>query len=306
MLNPYASINFERAKYIKSMSHMHATNQERFEEALREGYRHIAVTNYQPSVPTYPLADYFTNIPEDAIGCPNTEKVYTLNSHIHFCSLGSFAKGHGHTEGATATWQQAFTEIIDQLQFPDGGGITINHPGYIGAETPEKIFEYLDFDSRVLGIEMYNSCGRKVDGLHQPCFYTDLWDAVLATGRRCWGFAVVDWRLHHKNNWGSNVLILPSPTEHECLRAYRTGAFYMQIKDIGLKFTDINAVEDAVSISVNMDCEIKFITARGVVSTASGRSARYHISEDDTFVRIEATALGDPDAAIFSNPIMLK
>ena len=79
-----------------------------------------------------------------------------------------------------------------------------------------------------------------------------------------------------------------------------------KIKDIGLKFTDINAVEDAVSISVNMDCEIKFITARGVVSTASGRSARYHISEDDTFVRIEATALGDPDAAIFSNPILLK
>ena len=305
MINPYIGLDWNAAEYIKSMSHMHATNQERFEEAVKEGYRHIAVTNYQPSVPTYPLSDHFTNIPSHVIGCPNTEKVYTLNSSIHFCSLGSFAKGHGHTEGKTATWQQAFTEIIDQLQFPDGGGITINHPGYIGPETPEKLFEHLDFDPRVLGIEIYNSCGRKVDGLHQPCFYTDLWDAVLATGRRCWGFAVVDWRLPHKNNWGSNVLIVPTFTEQECLKAYRNGAFFMQIKDIGLRFTNISLTAGNLTVSVNNDCETKIITARGVVSTSVGRSAKYIISDNDVYVRIEATDITDPNAQIFSNPIML-
>lgn len=300
MINPYKNVNWESVEYIKSMSHMHATNQQRFEQALKDGYRHIAVTNYQPSVPTYPLSDFYTDIPEGIIGCPNTEKVYTLNSSVHFCSVGSFAVGHGHTEGKSATWQQEFTEIIDQLQFADGGGITLNHPG---SEDLDKYSEFLDFDDRVLGIEIYNGCGRKIEGKYHPRFYTDFWDRILTSGRRCWGFAVVDWMLHPEN-FGSNVLLVPAATEHECLKAYRDGCYYMMIKDRGLRFTRIQLNDNRLDVAVNKDSEIRFITSRGTVKTLNGTSAFFEVLPEDMFVRVEAKELSDPDSHILSNPII--
>ena len=300
MINPYKNVKWESVEYIKSMSHMHATNQERFERAINAGYRHIAVTNYQPSVPTYPLSDFFTNIPEGVIGCPNTEKVYTLNNSVHFCSLGSFAVGHGHTEGKTATWQQAFSEIIEQLQFPDGGGITLNHPS---SGDLEKYAECLDFDDRVLGIEIFNSCGRKIEGKYHPRYYTEFWDRVLSSGRRCWGFAVVDWMLQPEN-LGSNVLLVPAATEHECLKAYRDGCYYMMIKDRGLRFTNLQFNDNKLDVAVNKDSEIKFITSRGEVKTVNGTSATCEVSDSDMYIRVEARELGDPDSHILSNPII--
>ncbi len=161
MINPYENVGWESVGHVKSMSHMHLHNQNSFEAAIKEGFKHVAATNYQPSVPTYPLDKFFTNIPYDVIGSPNTEKVYTTNlgGAGHFCSLGSFAKGHGHTEGATTTWQNVFDEILSELQFEDGGGVTINHPGdrfFVGFDTYK---EMLDHDDRVLGIEIYNRGG---------------------------------------------------------------------------------------------------------------------------------------------------
>ncbi len=291
------------------MSHMHLHNQSSFEAAIKEGFKHVAATNYQPSVPTYPLKKFFANVPEDVVGSPNSEKVYTTNlgGAGHFCSLGSFAKGHGHTEGATTTWQSVFDEILSELQFEDGGGITINHPGgpyNLGIPT---YTEMLDHDERVLGIEIYNrdGAGRDENGNYQPLFYTELWDRLLSTGRRCWGFAAIDWQMP-TNNWGSNVLLVPEFTEHACLKAYRDGSYYMQIKDTGLRFSDISVTQKTMSVSVNRECKIKFFTSRGLIKTAVGTDASCGITDEDIFIRTEAIEVSDPDSHILTNPVMMK
>lgn len=307
MINPYENVGWESVGHVKSMSHMHLHNQNSFEAAIKEGFKHVAATNYQPSVPTYPLDKFFTNIPYDVIGSPNTEKVYTTNlgGAGHFCSLGSFAKGHGHTEGATTTWQNVFDEILSELQFEDGGGVTINHPGdrfFVGFDTYK---EMLDHDDRVLGIEIYNrdGAGRDENGKYQPLFYTELWDELLKTGRRCWGFAAIDWQMP-TNNWGSNLLLVPEFTEHACLKAYRDGAFYAQIKDTGLRFTEIRATEEKMTVSVNRECEIKFFTSRGNVKTVIGTSASCDVADGEIFMRAEAKDINDPDSHILMNPVM--
>lgn len=305
MINPYKNVKWDSALHIKSMSHMHIYCQRLFETAMADGFKHVASTCYQPSVPTYPINRFFANIPDDVIGSPNSEKVYTLNSGgVHFCALGSFAMGHGHTEGATATWQDAFDQIIRELQFEDGGGITINHPGY--PDIPlEKLIEMLDHDDRVLGIEIYN-CG--TFGYKTETQFIDYWDSVLKTGRRCWGFSVIDWYGVHgeRSTWGSNVLLVPEFTEHACLKAYRDGAFYAQIKDTGLRFTGITFENNVMSVSTNRECEIKFVTSSGVAKTVVGTSAECEVADGEIYIRAEAKEVTDPDSRIFTNPVMLK
>ena len=165
----------------------------------------------------------------------------------------------------------------------------------------------LDHDPRVLGVEIFNrgGGGKDENGNYQPAFFTDVWDELLRTGRRCWGFAVIDWQMP-TNNWGSNVLLVPEFTEHACLKAYRDGAFYAQIKDIGLRVSDISVTDKEMSISVNRECEIKFFSAKGCIKTVTGTSATCPITEDDIYIRAEAIELSDRDSHILTNPVMLK
>lgn len=294
VLDPYASVDWDDALQIKSMSHMHVTTQDRFNSALLDGYKHFAISHYAPSVPFYPLENFFTGIPDDVIGSPNTEKAFNTNGAVHFCSLGSFAIGHGNVTGAIAPWQTAFDEVFDQLQFPDAGGITINHPDYPETVTYEEYVERLDYDDRVLGIEIFN--------YGTGTIYTEMWDSILSTGRRCWGFSVVDWQ--KEGSYGSNILLVPALTEYDCLKAYRDGNFYSQLKDTGLRFTELRLEGGRVYVSTNRECEIKFFTANGNEKTVNGEDATFDVTADDVFVRVEAKDFDDDESRIFSNPFM--
>ena len=303
VLNPYANVDWSSAEQIKSMTHYHINKQNAFETAVEAGYQHFAITNYQPSVPTYPLEDFFTNIPDNVIGSPNSEKVYTteFGGNIHFNALGSFAEGHGHTLKNKVPWKTAFDEIFAALQYPDGGGITLNHPVYPSAD-PESIYnfmEMLDYDERVLGIEIYNSGSLR---------HLSSWDTILSTGRRCWGFAVIDWYGPKiEATYGSNILLVPALTEEDCLRAYRNGEFYAQLNDTGLRFTELNCENGVVSVSVNRETIINFISTNGeIVKSVVGTEASYVVSDDDVYVRVEAMEVDDQTSRIFSNPFMFK
>ena len=88
LINPYENVNWDTAEHIKSMSHMHLTNQESFERAVKDGYRHFPISNYIPAKPTYPLADFFRNVPDDVLGAP----LISSETYLTTCSARRTAR----------------------------------------------------------------------------------------------------------------------------------------------------------------------------------------------------------------------
>ena len=313
MINPYAKVDFGTATQIKSFSHMHVNTSARLQMAYAEGYKHFCPSNYQPAKPYYPLADVFQNVPNDILGSPNSEKVKLINGG-HICAVGSFHEGYGHETSVNTAWKTVFDDVLAGLQFPDAGGITLNHPDDFNTALR---CEMLDHDSRVLGIEIFNNCEEHArEGYNEPYYkgwykqYLTLWDNILRTGRRCWGFAVTDWQDDvYLPHYGSNILIVPEFTEYQCLKAYRDGNFYGIIKDTGLRFSRIavsGEFNNQCSAEVNKEATLNVYTDKGLVKSTVGQYVRYDVKQDDIFVRVEAIDNTDEDGHIFSNPIMFK
>ena len=273
----------------------------------------------------------FADIPKDAIISPNAEHHGFSNSNSHICSPGSsFTSGnidpkehfhlkrHGFSVGFGGTWQEGFEGMLQDLVYPDGGGITINHPTWFSQLPEEQVFEMLDFDEGVLGIEIYNDYSARRNWFETPDykapaesetgFSLNLWDRILATGRRCWGFCVPDHSVKQDTNWnGRNILLVSEFTEHNCLKAYRCGQFYGCLKDNGLTVKDFSATESAISIALNAPATIKFITETEIVSTVTGKCATYDIPQRDgspglRYVRIEVE--DDSGERLFLQPVM--
>lgn len=236
-------------------------------------------------------------------------------------------------QGTNRPWKDAFRAALDGtgrnsaerpvegLLFPDGGGITINHPG--GPVKP--LLEALDFDPRVLGIEVWNQ--HEGFGGTDMRFYR-LWDEALRSGRQCLGFFVKD---HVFFGRGRNVLLVSGPAtaaprerEHEALRAYRDGRFFGLLgalttdasgKPVSpydkseFRFTRIAVKENGnrqpAGIEVSVDgvdrtkrpnTQIRFITDSGVAKVVDERIATFELPHDAAgspacrFVRIEAFA----------------
>ncbi len=245
-------------------------------------------------------------------------------------------------QGTNRPWRAVFRAALDGemldgsrlggLQHPDGGGMTLNHP-------TGKIDDYLpmlDFDPRVLGIEVWNqlTSGFGSDrgfydhsGRPNLHFY-QLWDEILRSGRRCWGFFVKD---HNTYGRGRNVLLVPkldsfSPTEREAiaLRAYRHGTFFGSVASLAateagkviapfdlsdFRFSRLAVKRDAkgealaieAAVSGNAptkrpNVQIRFVTDRGIASVADAAHAEFPLTRDNRgrleaqFVRVEAFA----------------
>ncbi len=219
----------------------------------------------------FELGDFiFKNVPEDIIVSPNAEHHGFINSSLHACAVGSmYSSGnfddfyrtqeHGYARGTGLLWEVAFKKMIDQMLYPDAGGITINHPVSSQLAVGE-ITKMLDFDPRVLGIEVYNDGDVYSRHMHAPPLALDLWDEILRTGRRCLGFFVPD----HTVARGKNVLLVPSFTEHECLNAYRKGAFIGTMIGTGLQFTRISLENNHLTVALNAPANLRFITDKGL------------------------------------------
>jgi len=329
MINPYNNVNWSTYLKVPSCSHEHDKSQPAFNKLVSGGLKHIALSNYHPPEPWYPLDSKFT-IPTGAevIGSPNAEFYSMSIASLHANGLGSL-----YYEGEpapTATWKSKFLNILNHMQYSDAGGITINHPawtkwagaGSANILTNKAIMEMLDFDNRVLGIEFFNTtCGKIVDS-DWSLFDTtgkswdlDTWDDILKTGRRCWGFCVADHDgeiLTDGYNWiGRNILLCDSSImntgttaekEHECLKAYREGRFYGSLKDTNLKFTEISINGNTLTVSAT-DATSLHIVVDGVYNTINSNSTTYTIPNYATYVRVEGH--NDEDR-IFSNPIIFK
>lgn len=264
----------------------------------------------------FQLGDYiFKNVPPDIIVSPNAEHHSFTNTPLHSNALGSLyssgnfdvhdvfkTKEHGYAMGTNLPWETVFKKMIDQLLFPDAGGITVNHPVWSGLPFDEVI-KMLDFDPRVLGIEVYNDTCATNYGDPGLGWAIKLWDDILRTGRRCLGFFVPD----HTIGRGKNILLAPAFTEYDCLKAYRTGTFFGALNGSGLQFTNIGLDNNDLSVTLNGWATIRFVTDKGEAQKTSGKDAIYKIpsASDGTpavrYVRIEA--IDEHSEQIFSQPI---
>ena len=341
MINPYGSVDWGSYQKIQSLSHAHSHSQNlnvafnSVKAWYDDGIRHFAYSNYYPSNPTYPIgsddlwcrgvtadnvkyAAWKENI-TDLIESPNAEhhSIQRDNgvsvSRLHINGLGStYSSGNppGVTPvGCNIPWKTLFDNILSNLQYSDAGGVTINHPSWTKASTSsarltdDDVFQMLDYDDRVLGIEIYNHSSETSEGNGWDLV---LFDKILSTGRRCWCFAVPD---HHypgytpsEGSAGRNVLLVPTITEYNCLKAYRDGNFYCQLYNTAFAFTNISYANGSLSVSVANADEITFV-ANGNQTTVSGNSAVFTVPLNAVYVRVQASGLGD---MVFSNPIMLK
>ncbi|HNS33488.1 MAG TPA: hypothetical protein PKN36_11050, partial [bacterium] len=236
-------------------------------------------------------------------------------------------------QGVHRPWQDAYRAALDGtlkdkegnpvegLRFPDGGGITLNHTGAF-----EDTLEKLSFDPRVLGIEVWNQ--HHAFGKNGSLAFYTLWDEVLKTGTRCFGFFVRDHFIYER---GRNVLLLPpskglsiNEREHNASKAYRNGVFYGLLGALAVdkdgqktapydysefRFTRISLKKDAKSVpqavevtvdgadrSKRPNTQIRFITDRGISLIENKSQASFALTMDgegrilEKYVRIEAFA----------------
>lgn len=264
----------------------------------------------------------FSRFPEGLLEVPNGEHHnFRLADgsparNLHICAPGSayisgswdkwsrFGTGKhlGYDIGSGEFWGAAIDRMIDGLVVPDGGGVTINHPGWSQIDR-NLLLEILDWDPRVLGLEAMN--GGDND--------ENYWDWVLASGRQCYGFFVPD-HSTDKRDFGVNVLLVGERTVEACLRAYRQGNFYGAQHGLGeLAFTEISFDGKTLTVRTDRPATFEVKTAEGVVKTEKGTKVVWEVVEDrnsqgpqvDVFVRVKATADDGSGEVLYTQPFML-
>jgi len=272
----------------------------------------------------------FKPLPEGVLEAPNAEhfNFVMADGHrspwLHMNGLGSaFASGTfdqwqskrfktfdkaGYDPGSGEPWRKAIDRMLEGLIHPDGGGVTVNHPTWTGMDR-NFLLELLDYDPRVLGIEVIESATGNNE------FY---WDWVLATGRQCFGFFVPDHFIRREDGaFGVNVLVTHERTVHGCLKAYRDGDFYGAKKGLGeLAFKRISFDGKTVEAETDRPAHLIVRTARGrVAQVKNGTSIKWSVPQEtpslgprrniDVFVRVKAGAIDGSGEELFSQPFMI-
>ena len=327
MYNPYANVDWDGVQHLISANHWHCTSKSKFLGICATGIEHLPISNYIPSHITYPLTDneFFAiadgEIPEGLISSPNSEKVTFADASMHVTCPGSTYNSYGHEwpeEEPKLSWRDKFRNILDDLQYEDGGGIIINHPVRSGAKVA-NIIEKLKFDDRVLGVEVYNHRAHRDYG--QKGYFMNEWDTILSKGYRCFGFFTPDEHnlpsgytsgdMREVNfGIGRNVLLVPEKTEHEALKAYRNGCFYGAYYGDRIKFARIEMQGNTFRVETDNAERIDFISyslngfnaVQNPVATVMSSHGSFETDSNTIFVR--AIAYEDASSNVTDQPIL--
>lgn len=271
-------------------------------------------------IPFRPGKLLFPDLPDSLLEAPNAEHHYFSDATIflHITSPGAMLTSgnfdlhhkfqleeHGYPLGMPVPWKEGFREIFDSLIIPDGGGIIINHPSW--SHLPMGYLEeLLDFDPRVIGIEIYNhGCHpwRSAESLTE-------WDQLLSTGRRCFGFCVPDHSTKHGEWWGRTILLPEERSAESCLRAMRLGRFYGAARGgVGLRFEEIRFDGSTLYARCNRPVYFQLLSKSGVADELyDSVEYRFTLPESarETYVFLRLTA-GEPEKeeVLFAQPILL-
>ena len=263
----------------------------------------------------------FKPLPEGVLEAPNAEHHSFRHEDgrgtgsLHMCCPGSaFASGtfdahdvykthsHGYNFGSGEFCGTSIDRMIAGFIYPDGGGVTINHPTWTKLDR-EFMLKILDWDPRVLGIEVLEA------GFNSESY----WDWALSTGRQCFGLFVPDWSIKNEV-FGVNVLCVHEKTVHACLQAYRQGNFYGATHGLDeLAFTKLAFDGKRMTAATDKPARFEVITARGVIKEAKGTEVSWDVIPSgssvgprvDVFVRVKAYALDGCGEVLYSQPFML-
>ena len=301
--NPYRNLAWSVLHDVTSVTHAHCIQQEHF-NTLRSKYEHLAISNYHPSVPYYPLETYF----EDASGIlasPNAEHAYFTdsNTHVHLNSVGSFLMSDTDSK-YDGTVIDMIYDTLSTLKMQSGGGVTINHPKWSGLSKDQII--PMIVTGGVIAIEIYNaSC----EASSNTGYALDIWDAILSEGVQVYGVAVPDHEAQYRpaenrQPFGYNHVLVVNKTEDEILSAYRLGHFYTTLLDDGLTLSNVNLSNTGLySIEVSEASTFTFTTAtRSVAISEASTSADFQTEEGDIYVRAEVVRGNNK---LWTNAIML-
>jgi hypothetical protein len=225
------------------------------------------------------------------------------------CSVGSFitsgVDNTGAGEGGFGGTVKEFSEETERLlKYPNGGGLTINHPKWSGIDA-DGIINLLGLGN-VFAMEIYNA-----NCMHNtpPSGYAlDLWDEVLSQGWQIFGTAVPDhetegsfWNDHYP--LGFVHLLCITNTEQEIMLAYRNGRSYCTIDNdtLLLKYFGIDN-NGLVTFTASEQGTIKFITASGTTTISNASTATYQTRSSDVYVRAE---IETDTNRLFTNAIMI-
>lgn len=271
-----------------------------------------------PELPQDEGENIFTDIPENLIEAPNAEHAWfaDFSPYLHVCSPGCTLTtshfdrsrkygmcAHGLQLGFPLPWREGFRHLLDSLIIPDGGGLVIAHP-HESHLSLEELCGFLDFDQRVLGIEVYNH--------NSACTYNDSaeteWDYVLGTGRQCFGFFVQDHLMKGRVWKGRNILLAEERSMESCLRAYRSGNFYGAILGTGYAFDHISFDGRTLTARCNREGVFQLCSRCGVIMDSAGREFSFTVPENERqkhrYLRLMAW---EPDTweRLYAQPMML-
>ena len=289
--------------------------------AILEGWKDKLPPETAKRLPFKIGGPMFPSFPEGMLEAPNAEHAGFTGERttgVHLCSPGStFSSGmfdahnvfqmatHGYCPRCGEPWNVAIDRMIAGLIYPDGGGVTINHPSWSRLDKG-FLLQMLDHDPRVLGIETYNfSAGRK--NPKRPwarSWSEEWWDHALSTGRQCFGFSVSDWGYTK----GLNILLVPERTVHACLKAYRDGNFYGAVIGRGaLTFKRIAFDGRQLLADTDKPARFEVISKQGVVGKGEGTSFAFdRPTGDHVYLRLKAYATDASEEILFSQPFMLE
>ena len=298
--NPYKNIPWAVVKDLTSVSHAHCTTQEQF-DTLKSKYDHIAISNYYPSMPYYPLSEHFESV-QGVLASPNAEHhgFDGENSKLHMNSLGSI---HTSNERYSGTARDMIKMSLDSLLMEHGGGVTINHPAWTGMT--KATAQELIATKGIIALEIWNASS-EVDT--ETGFSLDFWDSILSDGVQIFGTAVPDHEAQYRPQenrqpFGYNHMLVYHETAEEILSAYRQGRFYTTLYNDGLLLKNLALVNGTLSIEVSEASAFLFKTAnRSVVVDTPATTASITVTAEDVYVRVEAERGSNK---LFTNAIFL-
>lgn len=299
--NPYKNIVWSNVRDITSVSHTHCTTQEHF-LTLKAKYDHVAISNYHPSVPYYPLSNYFTDT-DGVLASPNAEHFSfdDVAASVHINSVGGVLASED--AGFDGTLFDGIEDGYNSLIVRNGGGITLNHPKWSGLSATE-VENIISFGG-VFAIEIWNATCEQLNGTG---YALDIWDSVLSDGIQVFGTCVPDHEAQYRpaedrHPFGYNHMLVINGTEDEILHAYRTGKFYGTLYNDGLTLESYTLSNGQLSIEVSEASTFVFKTAtRSVSVDTAAKTATFAANDTDVFVRCEVSRGSNK---LFTNAIIL-